>query len=206
MSTSCLRVAAFAFVLSAGFSAVAGPRFDLAIFENDDGVDVSGLDVWVEVDDLGGGQVLFTFGNDSVQGDVTSVYVENNDFLTGGVIQDNASVEYSGPSTPPNPPGSINGILKGAWAGNLFSADPDTPNPVANSLNPGESFGVLFDLAGGATFGDVLGGLSGDSGAFRVAAHIQRLGDSSVWGVTPTPGTIAPLAIAGLAAARRRRG
>ncbi len=197
---ACIAVAA----CSAGL-AVAGPRFDLFIFENADGVDTSGIDAWFEVDDIGGGQVSITFGNDSAEGDVTTVYVENNNVLAGGTIVDNGDVEYSAPGTPPNPPGSINGVLGGVWGGNLFNADPDSPNSVANSLNPGESFAVHFDLVGGATFADVVAGLTGDPAAFRVVAHIQRVDGSSIWGVNPTPGTAAPIAIAGLMAARRRR-
>ncbi len=66
---------------------------------------------------------------------------------------------------------------------------------------------IHLTLAGGATFDDVLTSLNAGEGGFRMAAPVQGLdpNDASLWVVTPAPRAAAPLAIAGLGPARRRR-
>ena len=190
-------------------SALGGVRFDLLVFENADGVGTGNLDIWVDVVD-NGSTIDFVWHNDSTaSATVTSIYSEISNAsgtLTNALIMNDASVQYSSGATPPNPPGSIS-FFGGAWAGNHFSADPDVPQPMVKAINPGESLTVRFDL-GSASFQDIIDALNGGPAAFRLAAHVQEVGpggESSVWVVTPTPGTAGLMALGGLVAMRRRR-
>jgi hypothetical protein len=70
-----------------------------------------------------------------------------------------------------------------------FTATADDPKPT-NGINPSESLGITFNLAGLATFGDVLGDMN--DGDLRVGLHVQSIGtvggsDSLVNTSTPIP-------------------
>jgi MYXO-CTERM domain-containing protein len=179
----------------------------LSVFENADGVDVSGLSLTVDLID-NGSTVDFVWRNHSSVGNLVNIYVEatnssvgllSNPLLVGG-----AGTSYSPGSSPINPAGSI-ANFGGAWGGSFFSASPDTPQPNANAINPGETLTTRFDLNG--SFSDLLDALSAPA-TLRLAGHVRSVGpdgQSSVWVVSPTPGTAGLLVMAGLAAARRRR-
>ena len=196
-------------LIACAVPALAGPRIDMFVYENADGVDVSTIDIWVEVNDLGSA-IEFVVGNDSVSGDVTSIYFEDTHFSSGALLNpsivDNADIEMSPNATPPNPAGSINGVLGGVWGGNIYSVDPDNPGQVPNSLNPGETVSFSFDL-GSATFAEIVSALTSDPAGFRIATHVQRVGrdDSSLWTVVPAPASASFFALGGLVLARRRR-
>ncbi len=207
MQTRTLAVAGALIACTA--PALAGPRIDMFVYENADNVDTDLIDVWVEINDLGG-QIEFVVGNDSVTGDVTSIYFEDTAFSSGallnGAIVDNADVEMSPNATPPNPAGSINGVLGGVWGGNIYSVDPDNPGSVANSLNSGEQVSFVFDL-GSASYADILSALTSDPAGFRIATHVQRVGDNdaSLWTVVPAPASASLMGLGGLLMVRRRR-
>ncbi len=70
-----------------------------------------------------------------------------------------------------------------------FTATADSPSP-SNGINPGESLGITFDLAGLATFSDVLADMR--DGDLRVGLHVISIGtvggsDSLVNTSTPIP-------------------
>jgi len=192
-----------AFALAAGTAASAGVA-PFEIFENADGASLAGLDFGASIAD-GGSYAEFTVFNNAADGVVTRIVVENTAAtsqlgafsLTGG-LGDDWSSSASG-----SVPGSIAGH-SGPWQGTLRNLTAD-PSPVANGIDVGESLAFRFDL-GSTTFDAVNNAFI--AGEFRFVAHIQSIGDSSVWGVTtavPTPAAAALMGLAGLTAARRRR-
>ena len=196
-----------------GFAALAHADIvNLSVYENADNADVSGLNLFVDVTD-GGTYIEFAFGNSSsISAVVTAVYVEdanaiNGWLLNGHISAESAGVNFSDGATPPNP-AQIGDAFGGAWAGNLYAADADSPGPT-NGINEtgNESLTLRFDYGGGATFADVLAALTADEPGFRFAQHVQGLpGGYSVWTTTvPAPGSVTAIALAGLLAARRRR-
>ncbi len=201
--------AAGAIALASG-SALADVRVSMFVFENDGGAPIEGLDIWVDAIDLGN-EIEFVWHNDStISANVTDIYVEGNDFtntsLGSATIINNADVQYSEGSSPINPAGSIQ-FFGGVWKGTVFGADPDTPRPQNNAINPGESLAVRFTLEAGATFNDVLASLNAGEDGFRMAAHVQGLNpnDESLWVVTPAPGVATIFGLAAVGACRRRR-
>ncbi|MEZ6243577.1 MAG: hypothetical protein R3B57_11105 [Phycisphaerales bacterium] len=192
-------------------TALAGVRVDLFVFENQDSVPTGNIDIWVDVVD-NGSTIDFVWHNDSTEAaNLTSIYIENSNaagLLSNANIMNVAGVQYSSSATPPNPAGSIQ-FFGGAWQGNIFSADPDTPQPNVNAINPGESLTTRFDYSGGLTYQMVIDSLLDPDfpTAFRLAGHVQGIGagDSSIWVVSPAPGSAGLLAGAALLGARRRR-
>lgn len=210
MQIRCFAVIGCALCLAASAQA---DRIDMYVFENADNADVSGLDLWVDVTDGGGGTIDFTFHNDSsIDSIVTDVYFEETAFaaMFGGAITfESAGVDFSDGASPPNPPGSIS-AFGGAWAGNLYSADSNAP-VSHNGIAVGELLTISFTLDG-VNVQDIIDALSSDPLGFRIAQHIQGLPQgASVWAVnTPIVVPLAPAAWMGLAglgllAARRLR-
>ncbi len=196
-------------VVGAAASIANAQRFDLFIYENDDGADVSGLELYFEIFDVGGTAIDFVFHNDSADpAIVTAVYFENTfGGLVDGRIQDeSAGVDFDENATPPNPaqPGFGFG---GSWSGNLFDADAESPGPT-NGINQGvgETLTIRFDYDG-IGLSDVQDALNNDPRDLRIAQHIQGLvNGESVWSINvPAPATL--VAFGGLAAfaGRRRR-
>lgn len=181
------------------------------VYENADGVGTSGLLLTVELTDVGGTSVDFELRNDgSLDSVVTSIYFENTAFLIANLTNpriqaESAGVDYSDGATPPNP-ASIPASFGGAWAGNAYATDPDPP-PSSNGINNnvGESLTIRFDYVGGATLADIQDALTSDPTGFRIAQHVQSIGPSSVWTVTPAPGTAALAGLGMMIFTRRRR-
>lgn len=190
----------------------AADRVDFVVYENADGAPLAGWDVWVDVLDAGGGKVDFVFHNDStITATITAIYFEQAGLganLSNGTIHaQSAGVAFSPGATPPNPaqPGLNFG---GGWGGNVFAIDANPP-PSSNGINAGgtESLTVRFDITG-ITVAQLVGGMSANPREFRIAMHVQQLGPAanlSVWGVTPSPGTLVLAGFGGLVAMKRRR-
>lgn len=185
---------------------------NFVVFENADGVDVSGLNIELEVVDLGT-QVEFLISNNSeIEARVTSIYFEATEFsqenLSNPLIENYTGVNYTADRVSPRgPAGSIKHTEGGDWRGTYFGLAPTTPQPNLTAMSPGEMVSVIFDLENNLTASDVLSALNDPIEGFRITMHIQSVGaeGASVWAVNPTPGTAALFGIAGLLASRRRR-
>lgn len=132
----------------------------------------------VEVIDIGGNQVRFTFTNDSDIGSLTDVYFDDGALLGISSINSSAGVSFSGGSaSPPNLPGG-NLVNPGFQTTAGFLADsnnPVTKNGVQNSDFSGEWLSINFDLKNGKTYDDVLAALLLPQGGewLRIGLHVQ---------------------------------
>jgi hypothetical protein len=186
---------------------------EFTIYENADNADVSGLLLTVELVDAGSA-IDFVFRNQSTSDSViTSVYFEGTDaidgqLLNGDVWAESTGVEYENGATPSDP--AQHPIWAGGdWNDTAYSAGAMSPG-AHNGINEtgDESATIRFDYGGGADFGSIVEALTGDPALFRIAMHIQSVGDGefSVWGTTvPAPASASLLVIGGIMATRRRR-
>jgi hypothetical protein len=202
---------------------VQAARVDLFVFENTSGADTTGLDLWVDVLDVGGTQVDFVFHNDSsISSIVTQIYFEStlSGLISGGTIYGQTSgVSFTSTASPTTPAGG-EGI---DWAGELFAFGRANQGGVNNGINAGlgESLTIRFDYAGLSTHDDLLAALMADG---RIAQHVQGLpgggsiGTVSGWNeigegvgqiVIPLPAAawmgLAMMSALGLGSLRRRR-
>ena len=159
------------------------------ITNNDAGNTAAGeAQLFVDITDPGGGQVLFTFLNiGPVASTIAQVYFDDGAILgIAGLIDadDDALGAFGDPNvdftqndldgvTPPELPGgnTLSPVFETS-AG--FLADADNPQP-ANGVGTGESLGVVFDLLLGMTFSDVLDFMV--TGDLRIGIHVQGFDD-----------------------------
>jgi hypothetical protein len=162
--------------------------------------------MFLDVTDAGLNQVLFTYSNVGLHAcSLTDVYVDDGSLLgIALIINDPGTVEFSEDPTPPNLPGG-EVLVPPFEAIRSFSADSDPP-AESMGVNPGETLGILYDLASGGTFASVIAELA--SGDIRIGIHVQgyESGSSeSFVNIIPEPATFSLLAFGGLAMLRRRR-
>jgi hypothetical protein len=124
--------------------------------------------LFVDVTDPGGNQVLFTFSNTGpADSSIADVYfddfglLDNINTITGS----GPGVSFSEGATPGNLPGG-NPISFSAD----FSADSDSP-AQPNGVNPGELLGIKFNLSSGNTFDAVIASLMNPG--LRIGIHVQ---------------------------------
>lgn len=161
----------------------------------------------VDVTNPGGGQVLFTFYNYAgyyTFGQITEIYFDDFDHNGGihnGVLSSLATI-YDSPTAVDFIPGATPSNLP---AGNLavpsFSASTTlSAESISNpaGVNPGEQVGLLYNIAAGKNFTDIINALHlGATGvdALRIGVHVrgfpegtgQSLSESFV---TPVPGAV----------------
>ena len=131
----------------------------------------------VDVTNAGGGQVLFTFANiGPLASSITDVYFDDGSLLgIAGLIDaddgvgGDAGVDFTQLASPGNLPGANSASPPFVTTAG-FSADSDPP-VQPNGVNPNESLGILFNLIGGQSFGDVITELN--SADLRIGIHVQ---------------------------------
>lgn len=187
---ACALQTTSAVALPLGFSCITG--------NNAGDCSIGQAQLAVDVTDLGGGQVLFSFSNAGPGlSSITDVYFDDGTLLgIAGLIDadDNVlgpfgdpGVDFSQDASPPDLPG---GNLVGFVTTAGFLADSDPPAQL-NGVNPLETLGVVFNLQFGGTFADIVDELT--TGALRVGIHVQGYAtggsESFVNLPIPEPGT-----------------
>ena len=146
--------------------------------------------LFVDVIDAGGSQVLFTFRNTGpAASSITDIYFDDGSLLALTVIDDSEpGVSFSQFATPGNLPGG-NNLVPSFMTMSGFSLESDSPGVQANGVNPGESLGVTFDLQLGSVFADVINDI--ESGSLRIGLHVQGFaseGSEAFVTIIPAPG------------------
>ena len=132
----------------------------------------------VEVSDYEPGQVLFNFKNAGPEASsITDVYFDDGTLLGIASLLNSPGVAFSQGADPGNLPGA-NGADPDFETTAGFSADSD-PAAQPNGVNPGEQFGIVFNLLAGADFDDVIAALAlgiqpgEQAGELRIGIHVQ---------------------------------
>ena len=186
---TCLAVV---MLLFGGFfvpACFAGPTYGFLNITNNNPVNaaIGEEQLFVELEDAGSNQILFTFTNIGPEdSSITDVYFDGGSLDCMAPIDDSlAGVEFSQYATPHNLPGG-NSLLIPFVAD--FSADSDPP-AQPSGVNPGEWLGITFDIQSGRTFSDMVSEL--ESGVFRIGIHVQGFSDGgSESFIVPTPGAL----------------
>lgn len=162
--------------------------------------DIGEAQMFVDVSDPGGGQVLFTFRNEGPEASsITDVYFDDGTlFGIASIINTAGVVDFSLGASPHELPSG--GNLSPPFVTTVgFLADSNPPvQPLG--VNPGESLGIIFDLGTDIngdpyTYSDVLYALSipedVDDG-LRIGIRVQGYdsGGSESFVNIPAPGTI----------------
>jgi hypothetical protein len=125
----------------------------------------------VELGDLIGNQVTFTFSNTGPEASsITQVYFDDGGLLSFASIDDSlAGVEFSQGASPPELPGG-NTVVPAfmTTTGLSFGSDP----PVQpNGVNPGEWLAITFGVNPSTNLQEQIA-----SGALRIGIHVQAIG------------------------------
>jgi len=153
------------------------------------------LNLYVQVTDGGPQLVDFTFYNDSFIGSsIARIYFDDDGALLSGL----AGIDglFSQSASPGNIPGARL-LVPPFEATDEFSIGADA-SPPKNGINPGQWAKITFDMTGGSTLDDVIGGL--DTGALRIGVHVIALPDGSSGSAlaVPEPATVMLLGTAGV--------
>ena len=183
----------------------------------------------VDVTDIGGNQVQFTFYNDGPSGSDYDVLNPIGGILTGAYFDDGAVFGIC--DIVENPPYvdfdyPANGQENFAEGGSLdpsfettagFSASLEKgPGGVDKGVNPGEWLGIVFDLKPGYDFDGVINAIGlgvtdpWNEESLRIGVRVQGLGEDNEFSDSlvhvPTPGALVLGSIGiGMVMARRRR-
>jgi hypothetical protein len=128
--------------------------------------------LFVDVGDVLGNQVTFTFSNTGPEASsITQVYFDDSGLLSFDSIDDSlASVEFSQGASPPELPGG-NTVVPAfmTTSGLSFGSDP----PVqSNGVNPDEWLAINFNIDPSTNLPEQIA-----SGDLRIGIHVQSIGN-----------------------------
>jgi hypothetical protein len=135
--------------------------------------------MFVDVVDIGGGQVLFTFRNTGpAPSIIADVYFDNGPLgaIAGLIDADDGPgghprVDFSMGANPGDLPGGMN-LSPYFETSPGMSADADPPAGTnKNGVDPGESLGVVFDLMTNQTYADTIAAMT--DGSLRIGIQVQ---------------------------------
>ena len=183
----------------------AQPTFGFVNITNNNAGDaaIGEAQLFVEVSDPGGGLVLFDFFNAGpADSSIADIYFDDGDLLSlVSIDNSDPGVSFSQGASPPNLPGANNASPPFVTTAGLL-ADSDPP-VQPNGVNPGESVGLTFSLAGMQTFDDVIDDLT--SADLRIGIPVQGFasggsesfvngpmtnGNGNGNGIIPAPGAL----------------
>jgi hypothetical protein len=205
-------LAAAVCLMTAG--AASATSFSFHCISGDGGGDcmISTDELWVDVQDEGAGAFSITLHNVSgVRSPLKSLFVEDANGLIAGLVSIGGSpgVSFELGGKPPGLPSGTNENFEEHWTFSALSPKPK------NGVGSGEELAIVFTLADGVSYEDVIAAMT--AGTLRLGVHAPPFGaggnHSFVTGgggggaiPAPEPGTLA-LLVAGCAgwALRRRR-
>ncbi len=165
-------------VLSVGSAHAVSMGFDNISANNAVDAAIGEAQLFVDVTDPGGNQVLVTFFNTGpAASSITDIYFDDGDLLGSASLIDaddgiggDPDVDFTEFANPRNLPSANNASPPFVSAG--FSADSDPPVQL-NGVNLGESLGILFDLTDTpvGTFANVIAQLT--NGDLRIGIRVQ---------------------------------
>ena len=144
----------------------------------------------VDVLDIGGGQVSFTFNNAGpADAEVSEIYFDDGTLLGISSVISGPGVSYVTGADPMNLPGAnLASPVFQVTAGFLAES---IPPPSQEGVGPGEWVTIIFDLMGGGDYADVIDELT--TGELRIGLHVIGFGsggsESFLNEPVPEPGT-----------------
>lgn len=171
--------------------AKAAETFGFIAITNNNAADVliAEAQLFVDVSDPGGGQVLFTFFNTGPDdSSIADIYFDDAPLASiASIDNSDPGVAFSLDASPPNLPG---GNTIGFQVSPGFALDSDAP-VQPNGINPSESLGVLVNLQGGTTVDDVVSAMT--TGDLNIGIHVQGFesgGSESLVTFIPAPSAV----------------
>ena len=192
-------IAVFLSLVLASTTAQANPVYFVrnaawAPINSEESMTIAEAQIFALVSAYGTNQALFEFHNKGSDPAVlVKIYLRDGGLIEFNSLQDidsghDLNVDFE-PDASGSPPQS-----GGGWI-SFFSTDADSPMPTwgVNEGVPGEQLGIVFDLIGGQTIGDVETALENRS--LEIAIHVIAFENGeSEWlinnGVIPAPGAI----------------
>lgn len=176
-----LLITVLSFVILLGISSYSyAVPYAFEIFTNNPTpLDLSLVNMQVDVTTNGSGQGVFTFNNYSgIQCTIGQIYFD--DGVDGGLlaslssISNGPGVSFHSGASPSNVPG-WNTLTPNFSATFAFGADNPAPSNGVNETPAGEYVSFIFDLESGMGLGDITTAI--DNGDLRMAMHIINFDD-----------------------------